>query len=71
MEVLAGDGALPWPYGRDVTGYAVADLAATLAKAKAAGVALLVPAHAVADRQEAIVQFPGGYIAEIHQDGAR
>lgn len=65
--VLAGDGALPWPYGRDLTGYAVADLAATIGKAKAAGATVLVEPHIAASRLEAIVQFPGGYIAEIHQ----
>ncbi|HMI18395.1 MAG TPA: glyoxalase [Sphingomonas sp.] len=67
MVVLASDGALPWPYGRDLTGYEVADLAATIGKAKAAGATLLVEPHRVESRLAAIVQFPGGYIAEIHQ----
>jgi hypothetical protein len=49
-----------------MTGYEVSDLAGTLAKASAAGVETLVPAHAEAGRQSAIVRFPGGYIAEIH-----
>ncbi len=66
MVVLVSDGALPWPYGRDLTGYAVDDLPATLAKASAAGVETLVPVHADGGRQAAIVRFPGGYIAEIH-----
>jgi predicted enzyme related to lactoylglutathione lyase len=66
MSVAVSDGALPWPYGRDMTGYEVADLDATLARASAAGVTTLVPAYASADRRAAIVQFPGGYIAEIH-----
>jgi hypothetical protein len=66
MAVLVSDGALPWPYGRELTGYAVPDLPATLAKAAAAGVEILVPAHAESDRQSAIVRFPGGYVAEIH-----
>lgn len=57
---------VPWPYGHDVTGYTVTDLRDTLAKATAAGVETLVPAHAVGDRQSAMVRFPGGYIAEIH-----
>jgi hypothetical protein len=49
-----------------MTGYEVSDLAATLAKAKAAQVQVLVPPY-TADRREAtLVQFPGGYIAEIH-----
>ena len=66
MMVAVTDGALPWPYGRDMTGYEVADLDATLARATAAGVNVLVPARVSGDRRAAIVQFPGGYIAEIH-----
>ncbi|HEX7781283.1 MAG TPA: glyoxalase [Sphingobium sp.] len=66
MSVIVSDGQLPWPYGRDMTGYEVADLAATLDKGKAAGVETLVPVHAEGGRQSAIVRFPGGYIAEIH-----
>jgi predicted enzyme related to lactoylglutathione lyase len=49
-----------------MTGYEVSDLAATLAKAKAAGVQVLVPPYTADQREAAIVQFPGGYIAEIH-----
>lgn len=66
MSVIVSDGQLPWPYGRDMTGYDVANLSVTLDKAKAAGVETLVPAHAEGDRQAAIVRFPGGYIAEVH-----
>ena len=66
MSVIVSDGQLPWPYGRDMTGYEVGDLPATLARATAAGVETLVPAHGEGDRQAAIVRFPGGYIAEIH-----
>lgn len=70
MVLLIGDGALPWPYGREVTGYAVADLAATLAAAAKAGVETLVPPHDEGGRQSVIVRFPGGYIAEIHAPAA-
>lgn len=70
MVVFVSDGQIPWPYGRDMTGYAVPDLAATLDKAKAAGVETLVGARSVAGRQSAIVRFPGGYIAEIHGTSA-
>jgi hypothetical protein len=66
ISVAVSDGALPWPYGRDVTGYEVADLDTTLAKATSAGATILVPAHTSVDRRAAMVQFPGGYIAEIH-----
>jgi hypothetical protein len=71
MAVIVSDGQLPWPYGRDMTGYAVSDLTATLAKASAAGVETLVPAHAEGDRNAALVRFPGGYIAEIHAPVAK
>lgn len=64
--VVVSDNQLPWPYGRDVTGYRVGNLQDTLAKAAAVGVETLVAPHAEDDRQSAIVRFPGGYIAEIH-----
>ena len=70
MTVFATDGQLPYPYGREVTGYEVADLAETLAKATVAGVVVLVPPHVTEQRTAAIVQFPGGYIAEIHSPSA-
>jgi len=60
------DGHLPYPYGRELTGYETLDLDATLVKAKSAGVRLLVEPYSSADRRSAFVQFPGGYIAEIH-----
>ncbi len=66
MTVLVTDGHLPYPYGREVTGYEVANLANTLAKTKAAGVAVLVAPYTSDQRDAAIVQFPGGFIAEIH-----
>lgn len=71
MLVFVSDGLLPWPYGRDMTGYAVPDLTATLAKAQAAGVETLVAPATFGTRQSAIVRFPGGYIAEIHSDARR
>jgi predicted enzyme related to lactoylglutathione lyase len=66
QTVLVTDGQLPYPYGREVTGYEVADLAATLTKAKGAGATVLVTPYQADQREAAIVQFPGGYIAEIH-----
>lgn len=66
MTVLVTDGHLPYPFGRELTGYEVPDLAATLKKARAAGVMILVPVFHSDGRDAAIVQFPGGYIAEIH-----
>ena len=66
MTVLVTDGHLPWPYGYELTGYEVADLNATLAKAKAAGASILVEPFSSDHRISAMVKFPGGYIAEIH-----
>jgi predicted enzyme related to lactoylglutathione lyase len=66
MTVLVTDGRLPYPYGRELTGYEVKDLQATLAKAKASGAVTLVEPHTADGRTAAMVQFPGGYIAEIH-----
>jgi hypothetical protein len=66
VAVLVTDGHLPYPYGRELTGYETPDLDATLAKAKRAGARVLVEPYSAADRRSALVQFPGGYIAEIH-----
>lgn len=66
MQVLVTDGHLPYPFGHEETGYAVKDLSVTLDKAEAAGGKILSAPYATDDRLTAIVQFPGGYIAEIH-----
>ncbi len=66
MTVLVTDGHLPFPYGHELTGYAVTNLATTLAKARSAGAAVLTGPYAAGTRQAAMVEFPGGYIAEIH-----
>jgi len=66
LTVLATDGHLPYPYGREIMGYEVTNLADTLTKAKAAGVDVLVPPYETDEREAVVVQFPGGYIAEVH-----
>jgi predicted enzyme related to lactoylglutathione lyase len=66
LMLIGSDGHLPFPYGHELTGYAVPDLDGTIAKAKAAGVKVLVQPQVVSGRRTAMVQFPGGYIAEIH-----
>ena len=66
MTVLVTDGHLPFPYGHETTGYQVSDLAATLDKAKANGATVLINAYSSDKRQAAMVEFPGGYVAEIH-----
>jgi len=66
MAVFVTDGQLPYPYGREMTGYEVVNLVSTLEKAKAAGVSVLAGPYSADGRNAAMVQFPGGYIAEIH-----
>jgi predicted enzyme related to lactoylglutathione lyase len=66
IAVLVSDGHLPYPYGRETTGYEVEDLDATLGNASAAGAAVLVPRYSAGGRDAAMIQFPGGYVAEIH-----
>jgi predicted enzyme related to lactoylglutathione lyase len=66
LTALVTDGHLPYPYGRDKTGYEVTNLVDTLAKAKAAGADVIVPPYKADERDAVIVRFPGGYIAEIH-----
>jgi hypothetical protein len=70
MTVIVTDGHLPYPFGRELTGYEVADLADTLDKATASGAAVLVAPYRSRGRLAALVQFPGGYIAEIHAPSA-
>jgi predicted enzyme related to lactoylglutathione lyase len=71
LVVLVTDGRLPYPYGREITGYEVPNLGETLAKAKRAGVAILTGPYAADRRNAAIVQFPGGFVAEIHSAASR
>jgi predicted enzyme related to lactoylglutathione lyase len=66
LTVFVTDGKLPYPYGRETTGYEVDNLVDTLAKATAVGATVLVAPYTTSERSAAMVQFPGGYIAEIH-----
>ncbi|MBN3751936.1 glyoxalase [Paraburkholderia sp. Tr-20389] len=67
MLVFVTDGKLPYPFGRETTGYQVADLDATLTKAQGVGVKVLSPANRTVEGRTAMVEFPGGYVAEIHE----
>jgi hypothetical protein len=49
--------------------YAVTNLAAKLAKAKAAGAEALWGPYRSAAIDTAVAEFPGGYVAEVHQAG--
>ena len=71
LTVFVTDGHLPYPYGREITGYEVASLAETLGRAKTAGVQILVAPYLADRRHAAVVQFPGGYIAEIHSEASQ
>jgi len=66
MQVLVTDGHLPYPFGHEISGYPVEDLNATMAKAKTSGAKVLFGPYAGKDRNTAMLEFPGGYIAEIH-----
>jgi hypothetical protein len=66
LTAFVTNGHLPYPYGRETTGYEVTNLAQTVAKAKAAGADVLVPAYKTDERDAVVVRFPGGYVAEIH-----
>jgi predicted enzyme related to lactoylglutathione lyase len=69
LTAFVTDGHLPYPYGRELTGYEVTNLSETLAKAKSAGVTVLVEPYRSENRESAMVLFTGGYIAEIHSTG--
>jgi hypothetical protein len=71
LTVLVTDGHLPFPYGREKTGYEVANLKAVLAKATTAGVVVRAGPYTSRGRDAAVVEFPGGYIAEIHAPAAK
>lgn len=66
VQVMVTDGHLPYPFGHEVTGYDVRDLSATLKKAETVGVKVLSAPYTTKDRTTAILEFPGGYIAEVH-----
>jgi predicted enzyme related to lactoylglutathione lyase len=71
MVLLVTDGHLPYPYGREMTGYEVTDLKQTIDKARASGARILTGPYSSDGRDAAIVEFPGGYIAEIHAKAAK
>ncbi|MGW8399599.1 glyoxalase [Streptomyces lydicus] len=69
--VSVTDGHLPYPFGRETTGYAVKDLTSTLRKAEDAGAKMLWGPYTSQGRTSAMVRFPGGYVAELHQSDYR
>jgi hypothetical protein len=71
VRVIVTDGRLPYPFGRERTGYAVSNVDDTVRKAVAAGAKLLVPAFTSEGRRAAMIEFPGGFIAEVHSTPKR
>src|SRR6476659_4859348 len=55
LTVFVTDGQLPYPYGRELTGYEVTNLGETLAKAKGAGATILVGPYQADQRQAGFV----------------
>jgi hypothetical protein len=66
LTTLVTDGHLTYPYGREVAGYEVTNLQETLSKAKAAAVTVVVAPYESDGRTAAMLQFPGGFVAEVH-----
>ncbi len=66
LAIFVTDGHLPYPYGRELTGYEVENLTETLKRAESLGVTILTGPFSSEKRESAIVKFPGGYVAEIH-----
>jgi predicted enzyme related to lactoylglutathione lyase len=71
LLVLVTDGHLPYPFGHERTGYQVQKINATLEKAKAAGAKVLSAPYSTDEWTSAILEFPGGYIAEVHSLAVR
>ena len=66
MQVMVTNGKLRYPFGHETTGYEVPDLDATLKRAATAGAKVLSTTFDGGGRRSAFVEFPGGYIAEVH-----
>lgn len=66
MRVLVTNGHLPFPFGHETTGYHVGDLNDALGRATRSGARVLWGPFVTSQGRSAMVEFPGGYIAEIH-----
>lgn len=66
MAIFVTDDHRPLPCGRELTGYETPNFERPLEKTKGRDAIILVKPFISDERQSAIVQFPGGYIAEIH-----
>src|SRR5438128_2709128 len=59
LNAFVTDGHLPYPYGREMTGYEVTNLAETLTKATAAGADGLVPPSTTDEPYAVVARLPG------------
>lgn len=66
VVIATTNGYLNNPFGHKVSGITVADLNATLARARANGAKVLWGPYAGDGGHSAMVSFPGGFITEIH-----
>jgi hypothetical protein len=64
-------GRLDNPFGHEVSGIDVPDLAATLARARTNGATVLWGPYTGLGGHSAMVRFPGGFITEIHDGTLR
>ena len=63
--VLATDGQLPFPWGRETTGYEVGISTRQFSRPRPPAFVTVEP-FAAAGRRTAFFEFPGDYIAEVH-----
>ena len=66
ITIAVTDGHLPYPYGRELTGHEVTNLSDMLAKARDTGATVLMGSYKIEQGYAAMVEFPGGFIAQIH-----
>lgn len=71
VVISTTDGYLNYPFGDEVSGIDVPDLAATLAKARTNGASVLWGPYTGQGAHSAMVRFPGGFITEIHDGTLR
>jgi len=69
MLIFVTDGHLPFPFGHEMTGYSVKNFDEALARATATGAKVLTHPIQPNGSRTAMVQFPGGFISELH-DGS-
>jgi hypothetical protein len=69
VDVLVTNGQLPFPYGKEHDGFQVSDVVVTVQRAVNSGATALTDPIFANGRTSAIIEFPGGFIAEVHDKG--